>query len=319
MKKIALLLCSVFVFATSFAQTQPSTSTLPLSVIIEDLPQQFPANAKVQLFNKVNQLLTANGIGSTDAFSGFFITAFANPVSKDVVAGPPTMISQTLEISFYIADYHRKLTYATYTVTAKGIGENEGKSYLDALKRVNINSPAAKEFVATGKAKIVNYYDTEAENIFMKARQLGQQHEYEAALLELCGFPTASKAYAKSIEVGNEIYQHYVDWMAQQYLQKAKVAWMAEQNATGAEAAGEWLSQITPEATCYKDAVALYQEIKKKVLDDWKFEMKKYEDALALENRKLDIESQRVNAWKAIGVAYGRNQKPTTTYVTWLR
>ena len=59
--------------------------------------------------------------------------------------------------------------------------------------------------------------------------------------------------------------------------------------------------------------------IKAKVLDDWKFEMKKYEDALALENRKLDIESQKVDAWKAIGVAYGKNQQPTTTYVSWLR
>ena len=319
MKKIAVLLCAAIFCAAAFAQSQPSTANLPISVIVEDLPQPFPANAKVQLTAKVNQMLTANGLASFDAFSGFFITAIANPVSKDIVPGATPMISQTLEVSFYIADYHRQIVFSTYTVTTKGVGQTEAKSYQDAFKRVRVNTPEAAAFLETGRNKIVNYYDTEAENIFLKARQLGQQHEYEAALYELCSFPTASKAYAKSIEVGNEIYQHYVDWVAQQNLQKAKAAWMAEQNSTGAVAAGEWLSKITPEASCYNDAVALYEEIKKKVLDDWKFEMKKYEDALALENRKLDIESKKVSAWRAVGVAYGKNQQPTTTYVSWLR
>ena len=130
-------------------------------------------------------------------------------------------------------------------------------------------------------------------------------------MFELCSFPTASKAYTKSIEVGNEVYQHYVDYVAQQALQQAKAAWMAEQNSVGAAAAGEWLSQILPEAKCYDEAVDLYKEIKAKVLDDWKFEMKQYQDG-------VDLEKQRINAWKEVGVAYGKNQQPTTTYINWL-
>ena len=102
-------------------------------------------------------------------------------------------------------------------------------------------------------------------------------------------------------------------------LQKAKAAWMSQQNSAGADAAGEWLSQILPEATCYPEAVELYNEIKKKVLDDWKWEMKKYEDALDLEKRKLATEDKRVSAWKEVGVAYGQNQQPVTTHVNWLR
>lgn len=312
MKKILLSICAAIICAGSFAQSQSPLTNLPLSVIVEDLPQPFPANAKVQLTNKINQMLTANGIGAFGSYSGFFITAIANPIDKEVVAGAPVQISQTLEVTFYIADYRRQLTFATYSVTAKGVGETEAKSYLDAFKRVNIASPAAKTFIQTGKQKIVNYYDTEAENIFAKARQLCKQHDYEAALYELCTFPTASKAYAKSIEVGNEIYQHYVDYNAQQYLQKAKAEWMAQQNSTGAALAGEYLSQILPEASCYDEAVALYNEIKAKVLDDWKFEMKKYQDG-------IDLEKQRISAWQAVGVAYGQNQQPTTHYTNWLR
>ena len=64
MKKIAILLCAVMFCAVSFAQTQPAVENLPISVIVEDMPQPFPTNAKVQLTNKVHQMLTTNGIAS---------------------------------------------------------------------------------------------------------------------------------------------------------------------------------------------------------------------------------------------------------------
>lgn len=310
MKKIIFTLVAALFCAGLFAQT--STVNLPLSVIVEDLPQPFPTNAKMQLTTKINQMLTANGIASFDSYSGFFITAIANPINKEIVGGAPVQIVQNLEVTFYIGDYKRQLVFATHALTTKGVGETEAKSYLDAFKRVNVKTQEVRSFIADGKEKIVSYYDSEAENIFKQARQLAKQHKYEEALYMLSNFPTVCKSYDKSVEVGNEIYQHYVDYMAQQYLQKAKAAWMAEQNSTGAQKAGEWLSQILPEATCYPDAVELYTEIKGKVLDDWKFEMKKYQD-------RVDISKQKVSAWKEVGVAYGKNQKPTTTNLAWLR
>ena len=106
MKKLAILLCAACVAVSAFAQS--STANLPLSVVVEDLPQPFPTNAKVQLVNKINQMLTANGIASFDAFSGFFITANANPVEKNVSPGAPVQISQTLEVTFYITEYVAK-------------------------------------------------------------------------------------------------------------------------------------------------------------------------------------------------------------------
>ena len=57
-----MLLCAVMFCAAYFAQAQPAVENLPISVIVEDMPQPFPANAKVQLTNKVNQMLTTNGI-----------------------------------------------------------------------------------------------------------------------------------------------------------------------------------------------------------------------------------------------------------------
>ena len=90
------------------------------------------------------------------------------------------------------------------------------------------------------------------------------------------------------------------------------MAWAAEQNATGAQKAGEFLAEIYPDAKCYEDAMNLYKEIKGKVLDDWEFEMKQYQDG-------IDLEKQRINAMREVGVAFGKGQQPTTTNIGFLK
>ena len=73
------------------------------------------------------------------------------------------------------------------------------------------------------------------------------------------------------------------------------------------------LFKIDPEAACYNDALSLAKEIKSQVRSDLDLEMReKYHD-------KVKIEEQRIEAIRAIGVAYGNGQKPQTTNITWLR
>ena len=75
---------------------------------------------------------------------------------------------------------------------------------------------------------------------------------------------------------------------------------------------GEYLAKILPDAGCYGDAMALYKEIKGKVLDDWKFEMKIYQDG-------VDLEKQRIEAARAIGVAYGEHQPNKEVNIDFIR
>ena len=95
-------------------------------------------------------------------------------------------------------------------------------------------------------------------------------------------------------------------------LANARTAWFSKQSAEGAEEAGRYLSQILPDAGCYQDAVKLYEEIKSRVDEDLRFEMKKYDDA-------VNLESKRIEAMKQIGVAYGKGQQPSTTNILGLR
>ena len=245
-------------------------------------------------------------------YNDFIFTVVANPLEKEIVSGAPTQIIQNLEFTFYIVDANRKVVFATYSTASKGVGQSEAKSYIDAMKRVNIKSPAVASFIDQGKKKIIAYYDAEAKNIFAKARALANQKHFDEALYLLCGFPTECSEYTASIEVGNEIYQSYVDYQAQLLLGQARAAWAAKQNSEGAAEAGQYLAAILPEASCYADALALYEEMKAKVREDWEWEMKKYQDG-------VDLEKMRIQAWQAVGVAYGENQQQTTTNLAWLR
>ena len=314
MKKTAIF---VMAFALSsvitFAQNNSSDGhNLALKVLVEELVEPFPPTATVQVENKLNALLAKNGIASMDYLGQFFITVRATPLTKDVLPGPPMQIAETMDFTFYIADYYSQLIFSTASITAKGVGTTDTKSYMDAIKKINLNSSALTQFVTEGKTKIIKYYNEQADKIILKARSLAQQHDYEQALYLVQTIPSECDRYEDAIAAGNEIYQQYVDYLCDVNLAAAKMAWVSGQNSAAAERAGEYLALIYPEAKCYGEAEKLYAEIKGKVLDDWKFVMKRYQDG-------VDLERERIHSWRDVGVAYGRGQQPTTTNIGFIR
>ena len=313
MKRNIFIICllALMLAPTAIAQQQKGQN-LALAVMVEDMIEPFPTAAKVQIENKLTRLLTQNGVATQDYLNQFFITAFAIPQTKDVLPGPPMQIAENIEINFYIADYYNQIVYSTASVNAKGVGTTDAKSYIDAIRHINLNSPELKRFITEGKAKIIDYYNTQSPKMLEKAQTLALRHQYEEALYICSTIPSECDYYSQALAVGNTIYQQMIDYQCQINLQKAKMAWAAEQNSYGATQAGEYLAQIYPEAKCYSEAEALYKEIKAKVLDDWKFEMKKYQDS-------VDLELARINSWRDVGVAYGKGQQPVTTNIGFLR
>lgn len=288
------------------------TEYLPLRVYVENLTEPFPQNAKVQVENKLNQLLTQNGIASLANDGQFILTVFAVPQDKSVLPGPPMQVVETMDMSFYIADVVNQIVFATTSQTVKGVGQGEPRAYMDAIRQINLQSNAMQQFVTDGKQKIIDYYDHEADRIIHEARALAVAYQYEEAIYKLLAIPSQCKAGARALDEAVLVYQEMRDHNCDQNLAKAKMAWAAEQNADGAQKAGEFLAEIYPEAKCYSDAMELYKEIKGKVLDDWKFEMKQYQDS-------VDLEQQRIAATRAVGVAYGEHQQPVTTNIGFLR
>lgn len=289
----------------------PNSGNIPIAVVAA-AQQDIPDGVNTYIENKLQQVIVQNGLGSADYYGRFVITASILPVTKDIIAGPPMQFSENLDVTFYIVDNIDQKIFSSVTVSARAVDASEEKVLNKAIRSINVKSPQITKFVNEGRDKIVAYYVTQADRVILKARTLASQRQYEAAFYELSAIPEACGAvYDRALAVGSEIYQEYVDYLCQVNLASARSAWMAEQNSYGAYEAGEFLSQILPDAKCYGEAYELYLEIKAKVMDDWKFEMKKYDD-------KVSIEKSRIDAWKQVGVAYGKNQKSDTYNVTWL-
>ncbi len=288
------------------------TEYLPISVCAVDNQEGFPGGAKALIENKLTQLLTRNGIAGLNYLGQFVLTVTTTPLDKDVIPGPPVKIAEKMELNLYIVDAQAQTIFSSTSVTVRGLGETETKCYLNAISHMPMQSPQLAKFINEGKKKIIEYYDHEGEQLIKKAQFLAQQKKYDEALYWVSLIPQQSKHYDAALAAGQDIYQKYLNNECNINLAYARQAWAAEQNSSGAYAAGEYLANILPDAGCYDEAMELYREIKGKVLDDWKFEMKKYQDG-------VDLESQRIDAMRQVGVAYGNHQPTQTTNIEFLR
>lgn len=309
MKKIILSFMAALMSASMLAA---ETQYLPISVYAADDQESFPAGAKAMVENKLTQLLTKNGIAGLDYMGQFVLTVTTTPLDKDVIPGPPQKIAEKMEMNLYIVDAYAKTIFSSTSITVRGLGETETKCYLNALSHMPLQTPAISKFIDEGKNKIIEYYDHEGEQLIKKAMFLAGQKQYEEALYWVSLIPQQSKHYDAALNAGLEIYQKHIDNQCNINLAAARTAWAAEQNKNGAYAAGEYLANILPDAGCYGEAMELYQEIKGKVLDDWKFEMKQYEDG-------IDLERMRIEASRQVGVAYGTHQPSQNTSIEFLR
>ena len=288
------------------------TEFLPISVYAVDDSESFPQGAKAMMENKLTQMLTKNGIAGLDYLGQFVLTVSTTPVDKDVIPGPPMKIAEKMEMNLYIVDTYAKTIFSATSFAIRGLGETENRCYLNAISHMPLQTPQVVQFIDEGKRKIIDYYDHEGEALIKRAMYLAQKKEYEEALWIVALIPQQSKHYDAALAAGQDIYQMYLDNECNIYLAAARQAWATEQNSKGAAAAGEYLMNILPDAGCYDEATELYREIKGKVLDDWKFEMKKYKDG-------VDLEKQRIDAARQIGVAYGNHQPAQTTTIEFLR
>lgn len=317
MKKLSFIILGICMFGIqAYAQTtdfSDKNSLIHLSIMIPDQEgEAIQTGAKSYLTNKLKQIAVKNGVAANEDFSRFFITTVITPLTKDILPGPPAQVVENLEMTFYIADYYDQKVYSSTSMEVKAIGTNDTKAYINGIKNISVNNKQLSDFMNEGKSKIIAYYNARCSQIMQIAQSKADKKEYEAAIFDLMSVPEVCDCYNEVLALSQKIYQQYIDHLCQVNLAQARTAWAAEQNSEGAKAAGQYLSQILPDASCYGDAMALYTEIKSKVLDDWKFEMKIYQD-------QVDLEKQRIDAMRQVGIAYGNHQQPTTTVFPWLR
>jgi predicted Rdx family selenoprotein len=252
----------------------------------------------------------------------FIITANISITTKDIIPGPPQMIAQNMDITLFIGDAIENKVFANTIISTKGIGTNENKAFIDAIKQINTKNKGIQSFLEEGKTKIISYYSTQCDFIVKKAESLKELEKYSEAIYTLALVPEVCKdCYLKCSSELSAMYDLKINADGKARLNEATAIWAASPNNQGAQQATNLIMQIKPQAKCYSEASDLLKKINEKVIVDEKERLRQQEEnykrehELAKENIKpqAEIEKERINAYREIAVEYIKNQ-PQVVY-----
>ena len=341
MKKIITLLISVIIGITSNAQVNlDDFGRITLNTYLAENPS-IPLDAKNLLITKLDQITSSNGMGGNSLNPRFIITANVNIGSKDIIPGPPQMIAQNIDITFFVGDAVTNTIFSNTTLSLKGVGTNENKAFIDALKTINPKNKEVLAFLEEGKTKIINYYSTNCDFIIKDAQTLVKQQKYDEAIYQLALVPeVCQKCYFECLDTLSSIYQEKIDADCKVKFNQAKAVWVSSQNQNGAEKAGEILNTINPLASCQSDISTYYKMIDANLKADekarWQFKFKQYNDRIAAKKdqvriaeekgkrddnyrniqstRNFELDKMRINSYREVAVEIAKNQPKSVTY-----
>ena len=231
-------------------------------------------------------------------------------MDKQIIGGSPLKVVYNINASLFVVDLKGENIYSSFNVDLKGVGDNETKALINSFKGLNGANEELKRFLLDGKKKIIAYYDNNFVQIISKTKADAEMKNFDAAIYSLLSIPECSKGYSTALEMLPVVYRQFVNQHCNENLAQARAAWYSSPNSDGASIAGVYLSEIYPDASCYSDAMLLFKEIRKHMGEEWKFVMKQYNDAIALER-------QQMNMMRDIALAYAQNQPKETFNIFW--
>lgn len=309
----ALCLCSNL-FAQNNEAKADDFGRIALTTYLDGSKTIIPKGAYNLLRNKLSQISTQNGLGGSIP-QRFIITANVNVITKDITATAPAMHALTLETTFYIGDGVEGTLFSSTSLSSKGVGETEEKAFIAALKSIKPSSSEFTELIETGKRRIIEYYNANGDMYISKAKALAKEERFEDAIYMLLCIPEVCKdVYTKAMDEVAVIYQAKIDTESAKYLAEAKAIWAAGMDYDSAERAARMLGNIHPDAACYSKAVALSNEIAKRVKEldarEWQYQLTEQKNAHA-------EQMAQINASKEVAVSWAKNQPKTVYNVYW--
>lgn len=315
--KIALLILvigfsGIDVKAQNNKRKADDLGRIVLNAYVSPQVEGLPSSAKSMLTNKLAQIASKYGMSGSVLNPRFIITPNITVLTKDLTATAPPMTAMTLEITFYIGDGIDGKLFSSTSIEVKGVGTNETKAYIAAIKQIKPAHPDLQYLVEEGKTKIIEYYNSNCDFIIKGAQALESQNEFESAILRLTSVPEVCKeCYDKCMDAVGPIYKKQIDRECELKLSEAKNAWNSGQDMAAANNAGYYLSGIDPNSACFNEVKALTDQIAIRIKEmdqrEWDFKLKQQQDG-------IDVRKARINAARDIGVAYGNNQPKSITY-----
>lgn len=327
MRKLLFIVLSVFA-STQCIHAQNEKDRIYIQVLQSER-ENIPQEAAQQLGNKLNQLITANGIASDDPSCRFVLTSKASIISKDIIGGAPARVSMKVDFTFMVGDAEENKIFESKTISSVGVGTNENKAMIMALKNIKPLSPELSAFIKNAKEKILSYYSQRCGEIKIEAQQLAANRDYDGAIYQLMRIPEICECSDECQALAIGYYEQRTEEKAAQALNEAKAVWASSPNADGASRVADILSSIPSETKVQQGIEDLTAEINAKVKADerreWNFKMQQYNDRIAAERREQQMRAEQnrannearlrsIEASRQVGLEYARHQPKTVVY-----
>ena len=325
-----LIIASFLLLVQSISAQTNDSERIKLNTYI---PPSFnlPNEAKGQLENKLNQITSSFGLGGNEYNPRFVITVVPNVLSKEIISGAPTLISQNIDFTFYIGDGIDNTLFSSVNISTIGVGENLNKSFIEAIKEISVKDNKLKNLIIDGKNKIIDYYNSNCDIFLLKAESLAKQGKYDEAIYELNSIPPACKnCYLKCQDRLIIYFQQKINTECIEKLNQAKSLWTSAQNGNAAQKASQILISIHPMSNCKQEVTTLFNTMRTKIENDervaWEFKVKQYEDEVRREEellkysredaaREFELSKARTEAFKQVAIEFAKNL-PKTIYNT---
>ena len=303
MKRLLLSISIILSVLTLNAQN----SDTPIKAYVA-ANNDMPIEVADYLQTRLTNIITSMGVGVDDyTTSQFYTSAKLLVESKDVVGSAPTKYVYNISSTLYLADMVSNKIYSSITIPLKGAGDSETKAYINAFKGLNASQKKINDFYKGARKVIIDYYTSQGNTIIQKAKMLASQDKYDEALYLLTAIPVSCPdLYEKAQTEIMAVYNQYTLYNDTKILQQAKALWASTQNRDGAAEVALLLAEIQPDSPCQSQVDQLVKDIKGRIGDEWELTKRSYSDA-------VELEKQRIEAAKSIGVAFGNNQQPNTT------
>lgn len=311
MKNFYFILIMFMLLNTSFAQSTNDIGKIALSVVMPENVESLDVSQLSKMETKITQIVSSTGLAASGYNNNFVIyPKFAIYETNIVEGGMQNLTVISCELSLFIKQVDNNIVFSTINKSLKGSGTTKTMAITNAISKIPTNDKEFKDFIETGKNKIIAYYESKCNDIISKSDSFVKIQEYEQALGLLMTVPEEVGCYNKVQEKSIEAYKAYQKQKCIVQLQEAKTQMAANNYNTALNI----LSQIDPSTTCFKESQTLMNSAAAKVdaeeKKQWDLKMKIYDNNVALEK-------QRINAVKDIAVAYYKS-RPTTVSYTYL-
>lgn len=305
--------------------------------VVQPSRQEIPAEVSEQLANRLQQIVATNGISTEDPTNRFVITVKTNVLTKDILPGPPQKVAQKIEIVFKVGDIVENRIYETYSLTALGVGQNETKSFLSAIKNIKPQNAEFIQFLERAKRDIRDYYAQRCPQIIVEAQQLAAAQNYSEAIYNLMLVPDFCEGAKECQNLAIQYNIELTNNRAAQMLNEAKALWARSPNAEGASSVADIIAKVPAGTPSQQGVDALTKEMAQKLKaderKDWEFKLQQYRDRKEQERREFALRAeqqqadniyrreqqaennaarrQSIEACRQVGLAWAKNQPRT--------